>query len=365
MISKGMRGMQNGVTLVELMVALVITLILSAGVIQIFLSSSQSYRLHEAVSRIQENARFAIWELQREVRMAGFVGCAEDLFNWLDPAGDDFRESLMGGQAVAGWEAHGTAPGSTLNIADSGSAQGTWLNGSGEDLPPGLNPVPETDVLVINRAIRLPVTLSGNPGGAANTLLLADVVEHIAQGDIIAAVAADCSGGDMWQVVSNLNGRTLPKGTATGFSPGNRPNAGQGFRFTYDDQAAIYGWESKAFYVRRNSTTGQRSLYMRRLGPGGNRVDELVEGVENMQVLYGLDSNNSGRPDRYEPATSVEDWRQVVSVRVSLLLHSAEGAVREADERAYHLIGTRVTTPPDTRLRQVATTTIAIRNGLE
>jgi len=50
---------QQGLTLVELMIAMVIGLILIAGVIQIFLSSQQAYRTQESMSRIQESGRFA------------------------------------------------------------------------------------------------------------------------------------------------------------------------------------------------------------------------------------------------------------------------------------------------------------------
>ncbi|MFQ5469239.1 MAG: PilW family protein [Gammaproteobacteria bacterium] len=67
---------QRGITLVELMVALVVSLILLAGVIQIFSSNQATYRLQEALSRLQENGRFAIEHLQKDIRIAGFPGNA-------------------------------------------------------------------------------------------------------------------------------------------------------------------------------------------------------------------------------------------------------------------------------------------------
>ena len=68
--------LQGGFTLVELMVAMLISLLLMGGVIQVFSSSSKSYRNHEGLSRIQENGRFAMEFLSRDIRMADFWGCA-------------------------------------------------------------------------------------------------------------------------------------------------------------------------------------------------------------------------------------------------------------------------------------------------
>ena len=63
---------QCGFSLVEVMVALVISLFLIAGVIQLFIGSKQAYRFHEALSRIQENGRFALQAMTRDILMAGF-----------------------------------------------------------------------------------------------------------------------------------------------------------------------------------------------------------------------------------------------------------------------------------------------------
>ena len=66
---------QRGFSLVEIMVALVLSLFLVAGVIHLFLGTSQTSRFHEALSRIQENGRFATEILSRDIRMTGFTGC--------------------------------------------------------------------------------------------------------------------------------------------------------------------------------------------------------------------------------------------------------------------------------------------------
>ncbi len=66
---------QEGFTLVEMMIAITLSLILLAGVLQIFLSSKTTYTVQEGLSRLQENARFALGTVTQSVRMAGYPGC--------------------------------------------------------------------------------------------------------------------------------------------------------------------------------------------------------------------------------------------------------------------------------------------------
>ncbi|WP_018717328.1 PilW family protein [Arhodomonas aquaeolei] len=63
---------ERGLTLIELMIALVLGLMLSAGAVQLFIANKQSYRLQDALARVQENGRFAMQRLGRDVRMAGY-----------------------------------------------------------------------------------------------------------------------------------------------------------------------------------------------------------------------------------------------------------------------------------------------------
>ena len=75
-LSAPYRISQRGLTLVEVMVAITISLILLAGVMQIFISSRQTYRVQDGQARMQENGRFAVQFLTNDIRMAGHTGCA-------------------------------------------------------------------------------------------------------------------------------------------------------------------------------------------------------------------------------------------------------------------------------------------------
>jgi type IV pilus assembly protein PilW len=65
---------QYGMTLIELMVALAIGAFLMIGAITVFMQSRTTFRVTESLSRLQENARFALQVLEPEIRMAHFWG---------------------------------------------------------------------------------------------------------------------------------------------------------------------------------------------------------------------------------------------------------------------------------------------------
>ena len=123
--------LQQGLSLIELMIALVIGLILVAGLVQVFSASRSAYQMAEGFGRVQENARFALDFLQRDVRMVGHMGCVNDeAREFTTPSGftnslDTTRPQLDFGTSVQGYEASGTGTTGTLAIPQDPTA-GTW-----------------------------------------------------------------------------------------------------------------------------------------------------------------------------------------------------------------------------------------------
>ncbi|OOG24911.1 hypothetical protein B1C78_07500 [Thioalkalivibrio denitrificans] len=353
---------QQGLSLVELMVALLIALILTAGVIQIFLGSNQTYRFTEGASRVQENARFAMDTLQRDLRMAGYRGCTRNITSWLNDTSGTEWEHILGGPAVTGWEAGGTAPGNLFALPGTAS----WSNGTASALPTAINNdgnrIPGSDILVVNGARVLDIQPSASqPQGSVISLTGPN---GLPGHSIVLAVAGDCSGGDLWQKQSSDSAANLSRGS--GGSPGNWPPAGTPFANIHGGETQILSFRSTAYYVRTGAS-GEPSLYRLRLDPRNDedwQAEELVEGVESMQVLYGLDDTGNRTADEYVTAAGVSDWESVVSVRVALLMRSPQEVNNEPDTRVYNLIGTRIDPVDDRRIRQVATTTVAVRNRL-
>ena len=64
----------RGVTLIELMVALTISSFLLIGAVTVLMQGKTAFRVLESVSRLQENARFALDTLEPDIRMASYFG---------------------------------------------------------------------------------------------------------------------------------------------------------------------------------------------------------------------------------------------------------------------------------------------------
>ncbi len=100
-----------------------------------------------------------------------------------------------------------------------------------------------------------------------------------------------------------------------------------------------------------------------------NSPQILIEGVDAMRILYGLDDDNDGTADRYVSANVVNAvgptaWQNnVSSVRIALLMNSVTNIKPTADTKTYTLLDT-TTTLTDRMLHKVFTTTILIRNRI-
>ena len=68
----------QGMSLIEVMIALLIATVLIGGMLQIFVATKASYQMQQGVARVQENGRFAMQLIERSVRMAGYMGCGND-----------------------------------------------------------------------------------------------------------------------------------------------------------------------------------------------------------------------------------------------------------------------------------------------
>ncbi len=95
---------QQGLSLIELMVALTISFLVALGILQIFSASSQTYRMQEGLSRVQESGRYAAQFLQRELRTVGYEGCGSDTertsqLSFVNHLAD-YSATVFGGDAV-------------------------------------------------------------------------------------------------------------------------------------------------------------------------------------------------------------------------------------------------------------------------
>jgi type IV pilus assembly protein PilW len=335
---------QRGVSLVELMVSITIGLILLAGVLSIFLSSKVTYFANEKLARLQENGRVALNLVSFDVRTAGYPGCSRTL---------QVYSSL-------------NTPTSTLwNYAIP--LQGFESDGAGGYSPAvgiALNPAP-----IANSDIIVARTLRRD----APTMRVAAQMASVTAGiSVVSATPAPTAGQHMmimgcdfssvFQVTGYAAG--APNSTishaATGTNPGNANN---NLNYVYRAGARVAPLQTVIYYVA-NDATGNPSLY-RQTG-ATTPAEQLIEGVEALQVAYGFDSNNDQIVDQYFSAANVTNWDRVRSVSYALLVRSDESGT-ELDNKTYTLleaaVGGRTLGPfTDRRSRLVFTSTIALRN---
>lgn len=332
---------QHGFTLVELMVAMTLGLLLLGGVITILTSSHQTYRVNDALARMQENARYAFQILSRDIRMAGYFGCAGSnvpTVNTLNNAGD-FLWRL--GQALDGFE------------ATSATAWTPPLPTPDGTIP---SPLGGRDILVIRGVdggdTKVTQHPGGSPPGSAN--LKVTVGSGLKEDDIV--LVTDCQAAAIFQItnVNTSSGQdniVHNTGNPTPNTPGNYTKA-LGKEFTGGELIKI---STRSYFIRL--ADGLPALY-RKIGTSA--AEELVRGVENMQIEYGEDLDGDWTADIYRSADAVANWNNVVSVRIGLLMQTIENNIASGPQ-PYTFNGA-TTTPTDRRLRQAFTTIVALRN---
>lgn len=121
-------GRQTGLTLVELMIGIALSLVVILAIVTLFSGSRASYRHQESFSAVQESGRIALEVLTRDVRMAGYPGCGNLGFmdhrssNALLPADVRFgNEVALGGNAAEITVVRGSAENSNIVMSPAGN----------------------------------------------------------------------------------------------------------------------------------------------------------------------------------------------------------------------------------------------------
>ena len=344
---------QQGISLVELLVALAIGVVLMTGVVQLFLSSRVTFSTQQALSRVQETGRLAMEFLAQDIRMAGYMGCMSRNMNFTNTLNNSSDLAFNFDVGIEGLDNFTTAP---AGYPDA-------LSG--------------TDVLVVRGANGLGVGVEKNndasqlfaentgtdPNGCGSG---ETSYSGLCEGDIL--VVADCSKARVFQATNlqatggvEVNVVHSNSGTVT---PGNALSSWGG---ASGDPSESFGPDSEIIkvntmvYYVANQGTGEPALYRK---VGSQNPQALLEGVEDMQLTYGLDTSGNDIPNDYRRADELTtaQWGEVLSVRVQLLVRSTDDNV-VPDPQPYSFAGSDVT-PTDRRLRQVFVNTVGIRSRL-
>ncbi len=331
----------RGFSLVEIMVALAVSMLLLAGVIAIFGSSRASYETTDKLSRIQENGRFAIDQIVRDIRAAGYVGCAR---------APTYLSSSLNVAATAQWD---FLDGPVRGFQSIG--EDTWT--------PGLTNVNVTqpssgsDVLLLRvpRRDAEPLRLTADMASGSDSISVPNVTSGLRAGDI--ALVYSCEAQSYFQVTSFAGG-TIEHTDDSGLSPGNVTGD---IQYAFRKNAEVVPVHTVLYYLRASTADATTTSLWRRTGL--NSAEELVEGVERMELEFGLDTNGDTVVDDYVTADAVgTNWGNVYSVSVALLVRSPEQYGTDLDKRTYRLLSVDVDAPNDRYMREVFSATANLRN---
>jgi type IV pilus assembly protein PilW len=357
----------RGVTLVELMIGMVLGLVLIGGLIQIFLGSRESFRLNDSVSRLQENGRFAIETIARDLRMAGLPSCLLRegiVVNLLQgtPAALNLEDPLDGFEAI------GTAPGDTraLDFAAALAAvpDASWTTPAGTVLA-DVTAMPGADVLRVRRLAEFVPQITNVDATGADTIVTMTATTAISAGDVFVMCNGNTGQGYIVQAcdVDTVGSATeaVLSGTC---APGNQVPHNVGTNW---GTAGVLGVPREIVYFvgkRAGLAVNPPALFRRVDGFGMlGTAEELVEGVESLQILYGIDTSGNLQANEYLPANLVPRWDQVVSARIGLLLVSTNDNVVPGAQADITMMGTTFQPPAgDRRLRQAMVATVTLRN---
>ena len=353
---------QNGFTLVELMVAIALGVVLTAAIIQSYLGTKQTFRLNDGIARVQENARFSFFFLSKDVRNAGHPSCLSRIRNRLNGDADDFVSFRS---SVVGWNATDTEGGDSFSL--TGATAGTW-SGVTAALPSYLadEVIEGSDVLSFKTFQDLNVSLASG-GSTAVEELTTTTAHGIDQGSIL--VAGNCWEADLFQNTSS-NANELAGLDSGSELPGNRAlNSLPKWQDNYGPEHNVYGLLRTIYYIGEGAS-GLPSLFRFESFAGtiptitSANSQELVEGVESMQILYGEDTDDDLYPNRYVSASEVVEFDNIVSIRVGLLLRSTNNATDINQTDSFTLLDNITITPSgdDKFLRYAVNTTIQLRN---
>jgi len=324
----------RGLSLIELLVAMTLSLVLLAGALSILYSSKVTNTENDRIARLQENGRAVVELMLRDARSAGYQGCSR-------PTGPIRFDNLLATPTATLWNLQ-------QPVFGFEATGGTWAPALDTVAVPSATP--GSDVIVLR------TTREGTP-----VFRLTDVMANgTSPLKVTGPAGASFASGDTLVITDCSNAAAF---AVTGFTPGAPATISHGdFGQIYLLNAEIVQMDTVIYYVR-DSTSGLGPALWRRIGNAAPQI--LVEGVENLQVLYGESLTGTLLADVYRTANAVGNWNNVVSVTISVLLRSEaqENQLNsERNSQIYNLLGTNYGPFNDFRQRAVFTTTATLRN---
>lgn len=322
----------QGFSLVELMIAVAIGTFMLGVMAKVLLDMKKTSITQVNVQKIQNDINFSMEKLNRDLRGGGFRGCVSaydtslSWVNFVNASGtNDYQSSMI---PVEG------------NFGNTGFTPA--LNTA---LTP-LNAINTYDVLTIRQTVKDPLVLTIDMLSTTSNMVVSNGAStNLATGDL--ALISSCSSTSLFKVSTV---------SATQITSTN----GSGIGNLFATGSQVYNYKTITYYVASDGTTN--NLYRKY----GTATPELViTNIDKFRVLYGLDTDNDTNVDKYSFANNVANFKQVVSVKVGIVIKGDDRNTIGSNKSTYkyNFFGTDFT-PNDSILRKVVYINSSLRNKL-
>ena len=308
----------KGFTIIELMIALVLGLVVSGAVIGAFIVEKRNFTQSQELARMQDNARFAMSVISRDLLMADYWGgmtLPEDIT--LDAS------LVLPGSDCGGGTSWEYAPGDAIDVKDDGSTA--------------------------NAVVKYPCLTASElstVNDGTNDITATLSIKHVGGAEVTALVNNT--------VYLRTNGTT---GTLLRYQAG----------VTVAPAATDSDWLHNAhvYFIRNFSQAGDAvpTLTRIRLATGPTMVEEaLADGIEYFHVMFGLDFDGDGAVNRFVSNPTAAQLEQAVAATIYVLARSANADRDYTNDKAYTLGDVSIPAVNDNFYRRVYTSTIQLRN---
>jgi type IV pilus assembly protein PilW len=322
-MNRSQKQFQAGFSVVELMIAMLLSMALAGGIISVFVNNNYSFKQDENIGRMQDDARHALREIAFDLSMAGHYA---DLHI---PSSVSYDGGLTiaqdcGPAGETNWMYRSTEAGTgnslslmAIDNATNASASAAHSCFIGGELKDG------TDVVSIKRVA----------GAEANVL--------------------------------SVNGAYLrTNGTVGVLFSGTAPTAPPA---PVSPPRADWAFRPSIYYVRQFANAPGDNIptlcrkALRGAGPGMT-TECLATGIEDLQIEYGIDTTENGQPNVWLPNPTLAQMQDVVSARVFLIARTTDIDTRYVNTKTYSISNAPDLVPNDNFHRRVFSTSVSIQN---
>lgn len=334
---------QKGLSLVELIIGIALASVIIAGVIQVFLANRQAFTMTESLVRIQENGRFALDFIGAAVRDAGNYGCVPE---YSSQTGN--IQAKTGDAALNGPEDFGAV---VAAITSDGAAPAMGVVEF--DAPDTLGLLTVTsNSSIIDNTVALGaglIALEANPNASFN--------------DDDWLFVSNCLVGDFIIADTNTTNNQIDITAALG----------EGFRQTQFTQLNQVSTVSEVNRLQFTVDTVNNALTVLENDSDPGNAQQLVDGIENIQFTYGVDTDGNFVPDYFDnigEIVAAGDEEDIIAVKIFVLAVSNLEASNDVvtEEQTITLNDPSQTNQtvvmPDRQLRKVFESTVTLRNRM-